>query len=422
MTSPHGQDRPGRRKAAVDTAALGVSTVVYGLLAYLYFVIATRTLGAERAAPIAILWSYWSAAAAALTFPLQHWIVRVITAEGEARVRRSLPAVASLVAGLSVGATVVSWLLRGQLFGTGSFANALGAGLITATCGFTGVVRGALAARGRYVQTAVLLSAENLARFAGAVVGAVAGLGATWFVLVLALGPIVGLAWSGALRLDAGDRGEPGRSSLGFLGGIAGGSLVGQLVLTAGPVALALAGGKPSEVTALFSVLALFRLPYQMALGMLTQATGALTRWVVERRYDLLTKARLVSVLLAVVGSAAAAALGRVAGPQLVRAVYGDDVVVSGPLSAFTAAATVVALGNLAMTLLLTAWAEARSLLVCWLTAFACGAATLAASGAAPRDRVVAAFAVAEVAAFVLLVATEARIHGLATARRAGAV
>lgn len=412
-------ERPARRRVAVDTAALGASTIVYGLLAYVFFVLATRTLGAERAAPVAVLWSYWSAAAAALTFPLQHWIVRVLTAEGEGKVRRTLPTVAVVITALSLAAALAAWLLRGQLFESESFANPLGAGLITATCGFSGVVRGALAGRGRYVQTAVLLSAENLARCTGAVIGAAADLGSGWFVLVLALGPLVGLAWPGALRFGR-DEHDPtaGESALAFLGGIAGGSLVAQLVLTAGPVMLAFAGGAPAEVTALFSLLALFRLPYQMALGMLTQATGALTTWVVERRHDRLRLVRLVTVSVSSVGVAAGAAFGAAAGPAIVRAVYGSDVVVSGRVAALVAAASVLALGNLVFTLVLTAWAEARLLLVGWFAAFAVQVVMLSVGALEPLDRVVVGFAVAEAIAFVMLVSAEARLHATAARPR----
>ena len=46
------------------------------MLAYVFFAAVTRALGAEAAAPVAVLWAWWSFAGAALTFPLQHWIAR----------------------------------------------------------------------------------------------------------------------------------------------------------------------------------------------------------------------------------------------------------------------------------------------------------------------------------------------------------
>ena len=62
----HGPRRPLR-----DTSALAVGSVVSGLLAYVFFAMVTRALGPEPAAPVSVLWAWWSFAGAALTFPLQ---------------------------------------------------------------------------------------------------------------------------------------------------------------------------------------------------------------------------------------------------------------------------------------------------------------------------------------------------------------
>ena len=83
------------------------------MLAYVFFALVTRALDAEGAAPVAVLWSYWSFAAAALTFPLQHWIVRVVAASGglEGPVRqamRSIPAIA--LAAAVAGRGVIGWV------------------------------------------------------------------------------------------------------------------------------------------------------------------------------------------------------------------------------------------------------------------------------------------------------------------------
>ena len=68
------------RRAPVVLAA---GSVVSGLLAYVLFALVTRGLGAEVAAPVSVLWTLWTFAAAALTFPLQHWITRSVVAGHE---------------------------------------------------------------------------------------------------------------------------------------------------------------------------------------------------------------------------------------------------------------------------------------------------------------------------------------------------
>ena len=60
--------------------ALAAGSVVSGLLAYVLFALLTRGLGAEAAAPVSVLWTQWTFAAAALTFPLQHWVTRSMVA------------------------------------------------------------------------------------------------------------------------------------------------------------------------------------------------------------------------------------------------------------------------------------------------------------------------------------------------------
>jgi drug/metabolite transporter (DMT)-like permease len=60
------------RRALRDTGALGAGTAVTGALAYAFAILAIRTLGAEGAAPVSVLSTCWSVAAAVLTFPLQH--------------------------------------------------------------------------------------------------------------------------------------------------------------------------------------------------------------------------------------------------------------------------------------------------------------------------------------------------------------
>ena len=55
---------------------------------------------------------------------------------------------------------------------------------------------------------------------------------------------------------------------------------------------LAVAGGAPAEVTALFAGLALFRAPYTLAVGLVAALTGRLTTLVVQGRRAALRRFR----------------------------------------------------------------------------------------------------------------------------------
>ena len=93
---------------------LALGSAANGVLAYVFFALTTRALGAEAAAPVSVLWAWWAFAAAAFTFPAQHWIARsVSTHRGEVGVRTALPRVGCLVLLVSVLVGAGSWLLAG---------------------------------------------------------------------------------------------------------------------------------------------------------------------------------------------------------------------------------------------------------------------------------------------------------------------
>ncbi len=71
--------------------------------------------------------------------------------------------------------------------------------------------------------------------------------------------------------------GRRAAAPLRFLSGASSGQLLAQATLTGGPVLVAVIGGAPSAVTALFAGLALFRAPYTIALGLVSPLTGRLT-------------------------------------------------------------------------------------------------------------------------------------------------
>ena len=102
----------GRRQ----TVALAGGAAVSGLMAYAVFAVTTRALGADAAAPVSVLWTWWGFAGAAFTFPLQHWVTRTVSAHGEGAVRVALPRVGLAVLAVSVVTGGLAWLARDALF------------------------------------------------------------------------------------------------------------------------------------------------------------------------------------------------------------------------------------------------------------------------------------------------------------------
>jgi O-antigen/teichoic acid export membrane protein len=393
------------------TSALAFGSVASGLLAYVFFALVTRALGATVAAPVSVLWAFWSFAGAALTFPLQHWIARSVSAHrGERTVRQAMSRVVLLSVVLAAATTAASWAARDLLFHTGAVWFPLLVGSVTLGSAVMGLVRGVLTARGRFTAVGVGLVAENgvrclaaLALMAGGVRDPVA------YGLCLLTGYAAAAFWPSTFTLSRTGSSGDGGSPLQFLGGAAGGQMLGQAVLTGGPVVLALAGGSAAHITALFAGLALFRAPYTLALGLVAQLTGRFTSLVVQRRQDDLRRIRRWLVLLTLAGAAGAALVGAAAGPPLLRLVFGTDVSLPSGLTLVLAVGSTVAMANLVATIIVLAQARTFALVRAWSVAVVPGVVWFAAAGLPVLDRTCWGFLVVEVSAFGLLLRAEAR-------------
>lgn len=403
-----------------DSGALAAGSVIAGLLAYGFFSLATHSLGAEGAAPVSILWSYWAIAAAVLTFTIQHWTIRTLAHDGHGgTVARALPRIAIMAAGLTVLVSFVTYVFRDALFGDRGVAYPALVAAITAGSLFIGLLRGALAGRQRYVATAASLIGENSLRVALATAVAIAGGGSKAFGVALACGPIVGLFWIRSLRFARGPvtarvtepATEPvSRSPLALVSETAGGSLIAQVVLTSAPVALAASGGAPGHVTSLFVALAVWRAPYFVALGMTPKLTGGLTRMVVGGKVEQLAQLRILTVG-AVVGAAVAASLvGSTVFEPLLHVAFGSDIDLDTWALVAIGIGTAIALGNLVLLLFMLALGRSGAATAAWALAVAASAAWLIFSGLAPTPRIVTAFLIAEATAFVLLLGSSMRV------------
>lgn len=394
-----------------DTTALAAGSAVSGLLAYVVFALTTRGLGAEAAAPVSVLWSYWALAGAALTFPVQHWITRTVTAHGDGAVRRALPRLAFAAVAVSLGAGLLAAVGREALFQRDDLWFPLLVAMVTLGSALTGVTRGVLAARRRFVEVGASLVVENGIRCAVAAALLAGDSGSpVAYGLALVAGHLMVLVWPSVFRLDTATTSAPVTSARAFLAGAGAGQLLHQAVLTGGPVALALAQGSQREVTALFAALSLYRAPFTLALGVVPQLTARVTVLVVDRRHAAIRRLTRTIALVTAAGAAAAGVGAALAGPPLVELVFGGGVRIAPAPSGWVAVGSSLAVGNL--VLMVVALAEDRAALVARVWAASAGLALVLLLGLValdPLPRTVAAFLGAEVAAFVALLVTARR-------------
>lgn len=388
------------------TSGLVLGAVVSGLLAYALFAVVTHGLGAETAAPLSVLWTYWAFAGAALTFPLQHWIARHLASDRADLVRTAAPRVGALVLAVSAGSGVVAWWLREPLFQrVDAWFPAL-VTLVAAGSALMGLLRGAAAGRRRFGVVAGSLVAENALRCLAVVVLVVAGVDdPVAYGLALVAGPAVALLWPSTLTGWSRHSGQPSaqgtRGAVADLSGSAAAQLVGQTVLTGAPVLLALLGGAPGEVTSLFAALALFRAPYLVALGAVPQLTVRVAAHGATgqggRPRGPTRRALLAGVLGTVVVTASAAAAGALLGPWLLQLVFGPTVVVTSTAAAVLAAGCTVAVINLGLMVVALAQGRSGAVLRAWgLAVTASGASGVALAPQGPVTVVLTCFLVAE--------------------------
>ncbi len=410
MTQPPSQPPHPTSSGRRDAGALAAGSLVGGVLAYVFFVLVIRALGAAPAAPVAVLWAWWGFAGAALTFPVQHWITRTAaSAGGEAAVRGGLPRVVLAVGVVSVAAGGLAWVARDRLFGPdgGAFAVlvlgvAMGSGLL-------GLLRGVLSGRRRFGAVASSIVAENGVRCVVAAVLMFSGIDTPlYYGLALLAGYVVAALWPGAVSLRGAGTAVATRS-LGFVSGAAVGQSFAQAALTGGPVLLAAIGGAPSEVTALFAGLALFRAPYTLALGVVSALTGRLTHLVEQRRWTSLARLRRALLVITLLTAALGAVFGAWVGPATMELVFGDGVRLAAGETALIAAGTVVGMANLVLTLGLLARDRAGAMAACWAVAIPAGALTHVVLEGEALTTTCWTFVVVEVVALILLLLLEAR-------------
>ena len=391
------------RRANRASAALAIGSTASGLLAYALFALVTRGLGADAAAPVSVLWTLWAFAGAAFTFPLQHWITRSVASGHEGDVRRASGRVSLLVAAAALTLGLTSWMFRDQLFHRDDAWFPGMVVLVTAGSAVVGVVRGGLGGRGRFEAVAWSLVAENGLRCL--LVGALLLAGVRDPVahgLCLVAGSLVVVLWPGSLRF--GGTGAGASEPFAFLGGAAAGQLASQVVLTGGPVLLALSGGSPSEVTAMFAALALFRGPYMVALGSVPQLNLVVTRHSVAGEHAALRSLVRGLAILGLGAAAAAGAFGVLLGPPVLHLVFGSTVDVTAGQAAVLATGCTLAVANLVLMVGALARGRSTQVAAAWGVAILAGAGAIVGLNAlSPTATSSGAFLVAELAATATL-------------------
>ncbi|MDB4205954.1 hypothetical protein N8342_05825 [Acidimicrobiales bacterium] len=353
-----------------------LASVIAGLGAFGFIAISSRSLGLDDYVPIGQLWSIWALAFAVVSFTSQQTVVR-----GHV-IRREVPR--SFVTGdellplvlLSIPLAVVVFVWNEQIFRSGSYwwpflAMAMPFGTL-----LSGTTRGLWAASGRLAGLSFVIAGENVIRVLGAAVLAATGAPAPWFAAAIVAGFAIGFfrpSSSSGTRRWPSPPAEPGLAAA-----TAATSLMAHASQVGAPVLLALHGADAREVSALFAVLAIYRAPYQLALGLVPRIAAMQVLAFAEGQ-QLRQAVRLRGLaglaLVAMLGGFGAAILGEL----VVSPLFGAAGILSDIDHLLGAVLVILGIGNLGLTVLRVATGRGLPLLVRRGTAALVGVVLLAA-------------------------------------------
>lgn len=334
-TSARGVLRRSLAGLPTGTLPIGVGLIVSGATVYGFLGVTARVLGPERYAALSVLWALVFLAGPGVFIPLEQEVGRTsagrrATGQPVGAVLRSaavlgaaLSAVLVLVV-LALSSVLLDELFDGQLL--------LLAGLVLALPGYALVhlLRGSLAGTGEFRGYSVLVSVEGLLRFLAAVVLAVVGLRtAGGYGLVVGLAPVAGvLVTLAVVRPQLGSAGPPMRWSqlteaLGFL---LIGSVVAQLLINAGPLAVKLLADDDEAAHAgrLLAGLVLTRVPLYLFQAVQAALLPRLTALAAAGEVEAF-RAGIRRLLLLIAGVTAVAVGGALLiGPPVLRLLFGE--------------------------------------------------------------------------------------------------
>jgi hypothetical protein len=342
-----------------------IGSITAGLGGLTFAIIASRSLGLEGFAPVAQVWTVWSLAAATVTFSMQQ-----VAAYSAKMGGLSL----SLGGGLLVlaaasGVFVVTWLYRLELFYTPAPWWPLACALLPAGSFITGVARGRVAAFGTGRALAFVVGGENLVRVAFGLVLFGVGASAAWFAGAIFSGfgvAVLGLAYSPqpTVRSPLPDADRTMWSA--SIGGLAAHSL---LVLA--PPGLALSGASAAAVSGVFLLLAVYRAPYQLLLGIAPDLAGRFGGDLASQRQVAGGVSGPIVVTLTI---ATALLIGLVAAPVgeiLLTPLLGVADLLTSWDHALAASLTVLVSASVVITMILTARRRNGLVVASWLLAAA---------------------------------------------------
>lgn len=398
-----GRSAAQRKRDNTGTGVI-VAATVYGALAVLTFqAAASRSLGAEGFAPIAVLWTVMFLLYTVLMLPAEQHLTRALVVTRSptqiAKIRRDTVVAFSvaLVIGVAFTAATLDRFFEGEAVYIAVTAAIVASRSIMATA------RGTLAGNRRFAGYGTSIALEATALLLGGLLVSIAGWPAPLFGVAMALAPLATLLARpfrhDHIEMDHVVDAQPGE----FLAWLIIATAASQIIIAGGPIAVSFVGGTAAAVSIFFTSFALLRGPITSAYNLVARVLPDFTALAQnEKPQQLWRWAPRIGI-----GGFVAAAVGAIGAGllliPLVTLVYGADFAPPQTAAILGGAGVGLGLGALFATQVYSAAADGRRLVLGWFTALAAAAAILAFVGIEPVNRVALAFAVGEGTGLVML-------------------
>lgn len=350
--------------------------IVLGLGSFAYLSLTGRALGPVAFAPVATLWVIFNGAGLALFQPVEQELSRSTAArrahgQGSRPVlRRVLQYVAFVTVVAALVAVVAQPVLTERVFaGSSVLVPVLIIGMVGLAAEHT--FRGLFGGAERFPRYGSQLGVDGALRILGPLVLAVLGsTSVVAFGLALVLAPLLAAAVTAGRPGDLSSPGPPVslREVVAPLAVLTAAALLSQLIVNAAPIAAQVLAGREDAAAAgvFISALVLTRIPLFFFGAVQAAFLPALARLAATgNRTGFDSQLRQVLVLVTVTGLLFVTAMG-VAGPFILRLLYGAEFVATRSLLAGLAAAAALYMVAQVMAQTLIALKSYRAALIGW--------------------------------------------------------
>jgi len=377
-----------------------IGTFIAAIAAYLFQLVAGRSLGPTEFAPITVLWTVQFLAFTTVFMPMEQLTIRRLNAsEISAAPWRLFGLAIAATTAVSVGFAIAARerLLDGQWIYV-----VVTAALIVAY-GFFALGRGLLAGRRRFREYGLSTLAESVLRLVLAIALLAAGFGTVGVAWTLVSGALVVFFWS-PFKTDLEPAAPVETGTAVALAGFVAATAAAQTMVAAGPLVVGALGATAAEVSVFFETFLLFRAPLTVTYSLVARVLPPLTRLVDSGGLEKLRKWTIRLAVVAAVLSTVAYFVGYWIGPALVEILLGAEFRPTSDVAAYAAAGVVIATAALFIQQSLIAMRATTSLARVWFAGLVAAAIVIAVANGTPSGRVGAGFLVGEIVAGLGLV------------------